>query len=271
MIKKKNIDFILDKDINLDLFLNYISKTNYNFDIITFKDYKLKEDLISKLSKNPKIKNIKDFKWSDYNNKYYLRWHSHRDSFDNINEFKTKNKSYLNMLLILLFKFFYKSNYIEFFIDKFYLLKLHNYFDRIRCYNFLKTKYKKVIPFFLLNPEIKKIKIVLNLIKLNKLKKFSKFNYKKIFFFTIFKNLKFYLLIILYPLYSLLTVRKINIRKQTNFSYGIRISNSGYFPNRYHNSLLWMVDQKKFNIDKLLLVIEDNISSSQLESIRKQE
>lgn len=246
---------ILTDGKNIKGIKKIIKKNIHNKILIIIKNEKNHKKFINFInSYSSKYINFKLFSWRLFGT-YENSWESHSLAYKMVDEASSKficdYKKLYSFILNL-----YKNEKIEYALKKFLLKNIYYSID-------IFLAYKKI---FSLN---KNVICIFNDIEKNYIKKIPFYNSEKSSFFETlhtknyyFKNIleNFFLNIVFlfYPIYSLLSIRKITLKKR-EFKLGVRLYGDGLNFNKNDYHIDWMVDQKFFKSDNVLFIAEDNL------------
>ena len=204
------------------------------------------------LNKNKNI-SILDFSWSIFYKKFDLRWRPEKLSLDNIDLF-FNYISKDNSKIFYFFKKIYKTKNVLIGFKKAFCINLRKHYEAIEVFNLLKD-YNQNIKICFKRNEYLLFK------KLNLLTKYDEIKDVKVIlinnsFFS--DNFKTTLKFILYPLYSIFSIRKFSFSKVKK-KLGVRIYKAGYGFDDNNANLNWIVDDKSFRKEDVIFVAEDTI------------
>tara|TARA_Y100001970_G_C14214161_1_gene848669 strand:- start:463 stop:2304 length:1842 start_codon:yes stop_codon:yes gene_type:complete len=236
------IDKIENKDLKL------IKNTKQKTLVLALRDSQFEEN--NKLYFSNKNIIVRKFSWTIFKQRHYYRYLSGFDSINILENFL--NKQLLNNKKI--------TNFINnLYQDK----KIENAFKK-ETLNYLKKKFEKKRVFEKikeLNPQI--LLLNENIVDDNYNKKFSAYNFS-----NTFKKMKNLFYFIFYPLYTILILTLKN-KKKSNRSIALRVYSNSLRINNYDYNLDWIKKKNFISEKEIIMVIEDSIDNSFLDSLKK--
>lgn len=222
---------------------------------------------------NSLSKNIKCLKipFSILNKNYTDRWEPHKKSFDNIEKiyevYKKKNSFFFNIVKVL-----FHDDRKDLLFKKKIILKTEKFFFYEKIFNIIKV-YNKNVCLKIFDQYCLDTKLELQNLNLFEDKKFLEYfiedGYKK----NYANNLKFFFIIMLYPIYAILKVKSICFHKNFGFNdaFFLRMYSEGYGINKNKNFLSedWLFDQSYFKKNNTFFVLETPVTRSKINLLKE--
>ena len=254
--------YIIDKDIQANYVKEKINSEKKT--LLIFFDH-IPEDYQNYLIKNNKIQSI-IFSWSIFNSKFNSRSIADKIVIDHIDIFfkEIKKKNYY---LFNIFNKIYKNSNVEIAFKKNVAEQLEYYFRLLTVSNLI-FEFNNNTAVILNNnkhPVINDLSHLETFKKINYFKSNVIYYEKKSFNSNFFKN---NFLIIFYPFYILLNVKKIIFTKiEKVLAVRVYKQGAGFEDNK--DNLNWIIDNNKFTIKKSLFIFEDSVNTQHLQAIKK--
>ena len=252
--------YLLFDDLNFRQIVKNI-KSNQSAAVLLLKS-NIDINLI-KHFKNSKSVKLFYFQWSDID-EYSARWKPEKKAQEilnkNFNKFENKN-SIISKLIINIFS----SKKINLIFKKQLVVELRNILLQIEVSKILMFNNIKIINFF--NNSKFKFLSKYDLISQENLKKFNIIFIKEQLYHKIFSKLFYFILIIFYPFFFLVNIKKFKFIRSKK-KIGVRVYKNGFGFDDKKINLNWIVEKLNISCDDILFVFENKINTSHIDHIK---
>ncbi len=252
--------YLLFDDLNFQQIIKKI-EPNQSTAVLLLKD-NIDINLI-KHFKNSKSVKLFYFQWSDIV-EYSARWKPEKKAQDilnkNFDKFENKNRIISRLIMNI-----FSSKKINLIFKKQLVVELRNTLLQIEISKILMFNNIKVINVF--NKSKFKFLSKYDLISQENLKKFNIIFIKEKLYYKIFSKLFYFLLIVFYPFFFLIKIKKLKFIKGEK-KIGVRVYKNGFGFDDKKINLNWIVEKLNTSCDDILFVFENETNTSHIDHIK---